>query len=128
MSKRFAILLVLAPLVLVPATFVGVLRMQSLPLVRAAIPREPFEPARCTWFCHNDGCRHAPRLPAALTSDRGLFGRAIVALKQMGAHTGGYRAANLLVFCLAWPVLTYGLWGVAIVQRYRLSRWRRGQR
>ena len=97
----------------------------TVPLARATLPREPRRDERCTWYCHNHGCPHRAVLPAVLTGDRYLFGATIRGLYAMGrafsrdrAH--GYGAANLAVFCLAWPALMYGLWVAVWRQRETL--------
>jgi hypothetical protein len=82
---------------------------------RRAIPREAYRADRCTWYCHNHECRHRPVLPAALAGDRGLYGATIRGLFRAGSalsgdRARGYGAANLLLFCVAWPGLMYGLW------------------
>lgn len=87
----------------------------TLPLVRTSLPQEPRREDRCTWACHNRGCRHPPRLPAVLTGDRYLFGQTIRGLYAVGRvfssdRALGYGAANLVVFCALWPGLMYALW------------------
>ncbi len=79
----------------------------------------------CTRDCHNRGCRHDPLLPDFFTSNRGLFGRAVMALHAMGDSSGlgrcrGYGAANLVVFCVIWPGLMLLLVGVVTWQRLEL--------
>jgi hypothetical protein len=98
----------------------------SVPLARRQIPREARLAQRCTWACHNRGCTHAPRLPAALTSDRYLFGATIDGLYTLGRalssdRARGYGAANILVFCVAWPGLMYALWVAVWRQRAELA-------
>lgn len=121
-----------APLVLVPALFLAVVRAgDPAPLGRRALPDEPYRAHRCTWHCHNHGCRHAPVLPAVLSGDDGVFGAAIRGLYGLGRvlvpgrSAAGYGAANLLVFCLVWPAGMYALYLVALRQRRRLRELRR---
>jgi hypothetical protein len=126
--KRFSSLLVVVlPLLLVPVAFVAVLRTgEPAPLVRASLPTEPHQADRCTWYCHNHGCRHRPRLPRVLAGDDGLFGATIHALKRAGTAlvpsnpAVGYGVVNLLVFCFLWPGLMLGLLVVAVRQRRSL--------
>lgn len=66
-------------------------------------------------------------LPGWLTSDRGAFGLAIRGLSVLGSglardRATGYGLANLLVFCVAWPVGTYGLWLVVLRQHEAIAR------
>jgi hypothetical protein len=87
----------------------------AVPLLRASIPHERWERDRCTWDCHNRGCRHRPKLPAVITGDRGVFGATIHGLYALGTLFSsnrfvGYGVANLVVFCLAWPAFMYWLW------------------
>ena len=101
----------------------------GVPLARAAVPREPFRADRCTWVCHNRGCRHRPVLPAVITGDRYLFGATIRGLYALGTlfsrdRFKGYGAANILVFCVAWPALMYALWAIAWRQREEIRRLR----
>ena len=133
MSRRFGWLaLQLAPLFIVPVLFVAVLRLESAAAPwRSAVPREPFRADRCTWYCHNHGCRHAPALPSLLTGDDGLFGKTVGALHAAGdalapARPGiGYGAANLIVFCAVWPGGMYALYLIALRQRRRIRALRR---
>lgn len=82
--------------------------------------RQPVEAARadrCTWACHDGTCRHTPVLPALLTGDDGAYGWTIRGLAALGRATGiGYAGANLLVFCVAWPTVTGGLYAVAVAR------------
>lgn len=128
-------LLALLPLLLTAALFLAVLRSgEPAPLPRTTFPSEPHRPEVCTWDCHNHGCRHAPRLPGWLGGDRGLYGRTIVGLRHLGAALlpgqprQGYGLANLLVFCVAWPGVMWGLYWVAVRQRRELWRLRRALR
>ncbi len=104
------------PLVAPWAIVVGVnAAPPAVPLARASIPHERWMRDRCTWDCHNRGCRHRPRLPALLTGDRGAFGATIRGLYALGRTFSrdrfvGYGVANLAVLCLAWPALMYWLW------------------
>lgn len=105
---------------------------RDVPLARASLPREPWRAERCTWACHNRGCRHRPVLPAALTGDRGLFGATIRGLHAVGGGLSrdrgvGYGAANLLLLCLGWPALMYGLWVAAWRQHFELRALRAGR-
>ncbi len=105
----------------------------GVPLARASVPREPYRADRCTWACHNRGCRHRPVLPAALSGDRGLFGLTIHGLYAVGSGLSrdrfvGYGAANLLLLCLAWPGLMYALWVVAWRQHLALRAMRAPRR
>ncbi len=98
---------------------------------RMSLPQEAYRADRCTWHCHNHGCRHRAVLPAALSGDRGLFGMTIRALFSAGRGLArdrgrGYGAANLLLFCLAWPALMYALWVIAWRQRAALRALERG--
>lgn len=123
---RLAVLL--APLWLVPPAFVAVVRSGSrpAPLVRTSIPNEPHDAAHCNWDCHNHGCTHAPRLPAFLSGDTGLFGWTIRALHAAGDRAmpadrpAGYGAVNLAVFCVLWPGAMLALYVVAVRQRSRI--------
>jgi hypothetical protein len=124
--------LALAPLVAVSLVFLLVLRAgEPAPWWRRTLPQEPYRPDRCTWYCHNHGCRHRPALPAFLAGDAGLFGATVRALHGLGGTLApgrgnvGYGAANLLVFCLLWPAGMYALWVVAVRQRRRLRELRR---
>ncbi len=99
----------------------------SVPMVRTAMPAQRFRADRCTWYCHNHGCRHRPVLPAVLTSDRYLFGGTIRGLSTLGrlfSNNGslGYGIANLLVYCTVWPGLMYLLWVIAWRQHRELRR------
>lgn len=132
--RRLKIVLVdLAPLAIVAALFLLVLRLPEPAPIRRAIPREPRR-AECTWYCHNHGCPHRAVLPGSLTGDAGLFGRAIGWLHDLGGviapgrRAVGYGAANLIVFCAAWPGAMYGLYLVAVRQRRRLAARRRAER
>ncbi len=102
---------------------------EPAPLARGAIPREPFVRERCTWACHNHGCRHRPRLPLALAGDEGLYGATIRALQAAGRAAShderlGYGAANLLVFCVLWPGAMYALLLLGLRQRAALRELR----
>lgn len=104
----------------------------AVPLARASVPRERWRPDRCNWDCHNRGCRHRPVLPAVITGDRYLFGATIRGLYALGSVLSrdrfrGYGAANILVFCVAWPALMYALWVTAWRQREELRRLRAGR-
>jgi len=118
-----------APLVLTPLLFVAALRGASppAPLARGTLPAEAYDPAHCTWYCHNHGCPHRPALGRFLAGDDGLFGRTVGALHAAGdavsprARGIGYGAVNLVVFCAAWPAGTYALWIVALRQRRALA-------
>jgi hypothetical protein len=122
--------LALLPIALLFVLFVAVLHARPTPAWRSALPDEPFRPERCTWFCHNHNCHHAPSLPAWLTSDKGAFGLTIHGLYALGSLFSkdrylGYGAANLFVFCFLWPTTTYGLWLLGLRQREALKRARR---
>ncbi|NOU32142.1 MAG: hypothetical protein HOO96_29920 [Polyangiaceae bacterium] len=124
MKRSTALLIYAAPIVLPAGLFLSVLAAGS-PMFRTAIPSEPRETARCTWYCHNHGCPHRAVLPSALTGDAGLFGRTIHGLFALGSQLSGrrdvgYGSANLLVFCVLWPGLMYVLAVVAIRQRLAL--------
>jgi hypothetical protein len=133
MPRSRFVALAVAPLVATALLFVAVLRSGSppAPLARTAIPQEPYAADRCSWWCHNHGCRHRPVLPAALTGDAGLFGWTVRALHAVGRAVAprspalGYGAANLAVFCVLWPGTMYALWIVALRQRSRISASRR---
>jgi hypothetical protein len=97
--------------------------------IRTEIPVERWRPDRCTWDCHNHGCRHAPVLPAVITDDRYVFGATIRGLYVLGSlfsrdRFAGYGMANIAVFCVAWPALMYALWVRAWRQREELQRLR----
>ena len=135
MARLVRIAAALAPLLLVPLLFVAVLRSgDPAPWRRRALPREEHRADRCTWYCHNHGCRHRPSLPRVLVGDDGLFGAAIRALHGMGRVMApgrgnvGYGAANLLVFCLVWPAGMYALYLVALRQRRQLREARGARR
>ncbi len=125
--KRLA--LFLAPLLVAGALFASVLSIGGAPFARKALPDEPLRSEVCTWHCHNHSCPHRPKLPAWLTSDRGLFGGTIRTLFRIGglmsADRGiGYGLANLSIFCVAWPAFTYGLYAIVLSQRATLKRLR----
>jgi hypothetical protein len=116
----------LPPVALTAILFWGVLRSGSpAPFPRTELPKESFVAERCTWVCHNHGCRHPSRLPDFLTGDSGLFGKTVRLLHRAGsaimpAHPNqGYGVVNLLLFCVAWP--GFMLWLYAIVVRQRLE-------
>ncbi len=121
----------LAPLVIVPLLFIAVLRSgDPAPYWRRSLPRQEYRPERCTWYCHNHGCRHRPALGRLLAGDDGLFGGTIRALHGLGRVLApgrgniGYGAANLLVLCLLWPAGMYALYLVALRQRRQLRELR----
>lgn len=125
-------LVAVSPVVLVIALFTMTLRVgEPVRFPRREIPHERQDPQRCNWSCHNHGCRHAPRLPDWLSGDRGLFGQTIRLLRRAGTvmvptNPGvGYGLANLLLFCIAWPGLMWGLFCVAIAQWLRRGERRR---
>jgi hypothetical protein len=132
MNRLAFMLLAVLPLIAVPAAFVAVLRSgpQPAPIWRQRLPADRHEPHRCTWSCHDRGCRHAPVLPAWLAADDGLFGATIQALGQAGRALWprdprrGYALANLLVFCVLWPGAMYALYLVALRQRRALGELR----
>lgn len=98
-----------------PLLFLAVNRSGPVPapLARRTLPQEPYEPTRCTWYCHNHGCPHHPRLGAFLSGDDGLFGFT-------------YRDANALLFFVVWPVVTIALVAVVLWQRAKLNQLERG--
>ena len=116
----------LLPLWLIPLLFVGTIAISGRPLWRSHLPNEPHL-ARCNWDCHNHGCTHPSRLPPFFVSDRGLFGQTIHLLYRggdilvPGRRGVGYGAANVLIFCLVWPALMYGLFLVALRQHLILK-------
>jgi hypothetical protein len=117
----------LLPFAILAVTFYSVVLLGGSPLLRSHIPLEAFSPNHCTWACHNQGCKHAPKIPGTLTSDKGAFGGTIRALYGLGTYLSkdrsqGYGAANLLVFCILWPGVTYGLWVCAVRQRRIIRR------
>ncbi len=88
-------------------------------------PSTAFRFEQCTRYCHDNGCRHDPLLPGVIASHRGLFGRTVMALHAMGRGSGlgqrrGYGAANIVVFCMAWPGLMLLLVGVVTWQRLEI--------
>ncbi len=136
MRARLAVLAAsLAPLLAVPLLFLALIRSgpAPAPLARRALPQEAYEPARCTWYCHNHGCPHHPRLGAFLSGDDGLFGWTVDALHAAGdivspsAPGAGYGAVNLAVFCALWPGAMYALWVIAVRQRARILALRRSR-
>jgi hypothetical protein len=128
-------LLAIAPLLVVPLTFVAVLLSATprVPFPRVELPDEALERDHCTWSCHNYGCHHASKLPDALTSDASLFGWTVRALHRMGDALSpkdtfvGYGAVNLAVFCVGWPGAMYALWGFALRTRAARLALRRGR-
>lgn len=124
----------LLPVALVAAIFWAVLHSGPAPFPRTAIPKEPYVRDRCTWICHNRGCRHPARLPGWLTDDSGLFGQTVGALHQAGSAilptrpNEGYGLVNLLLFCVVWPGAMWLLLGLALNQRLRLRELRRSRR
>jgi len=130
MKRGFAVYL---PLLLTALVFVAVLRSGvPAPLWRSARPIEAYSEARCNWSCHNHGCDHASRLPTVLSEN--VFDRAVLALHAMGDvisprdHFAGYRAANLVVFCIVWPAGMLALYVIAIRQQRALRRLREDAR
>jgi hypothetical protein len=132
LSLRARVVTAVAPLIVVMTIFASILASEP-PLFRTdaphPIPREPKVAERCTWYCHNNGCPHASRLPDALTSDAGLFGYTVRALSAAGHRVSsrrgfGYRAVNLVVFVLVWPGVMHVLAVVALRQRLRLRELR----
>ena len=122
----------LAPLIFPVVVMAGVLA-NDWPGVRRSVPREAYVETRCTWSCHNLGCRHRALLPSVLTSDGGLFGSTVTALSRVGSFLShdrrkGYGAANLLVFCAVWPGLMYVLAVRALRQRIAIHAYRRDAR
>lgn len=56
----------------------------------------------------------------------------IEALRDVGAvlsrdRSVGYGLANLLIYCVAWPIGTYALWLLALKQAHELARRRRAR-
>ncbi len=106
----------------------AVLPWATLFALNAALgsPPEGPDPQHCTRYCHgHGGCRHEPVLPALLASDAGLYGATIRGLFALGQGSfEGYGAANLLLFCVAWPGLMWALVGVAVWQRAELRELR----
>jgi len=95
-------------------------------VIRNQKPTPRKDKKSCNWYCHNQGCRHkmkvvGPPLAGPLNANKtkllGLYGKTIDALHGSGA----YRLANIMVFCLLWPLLTGSLWFVVVFQRLRLS-------
>ena len=129
-------LLALLPVLVTALIFTAVLAVPGpdghpTPFPRGTIPREAFQAERCTWDCHNHGCKHNPRLPGWLSGDEGLFGWAVRALHRGGSAMlpgrprEGYGLINLLIFCVVWPAAMWGLYLVALGQRRRLREGRR---
>jgi hypothetical protein len=114
-------------LALAGALFVGgavlVAVLASPAGIRRGVPHEPYRPDRCTWACHNHGCRHRSRLPRSIAGERGLYGATIAGLAGLGRALRpddpgtGYRAVNLLIYCVAWPSLTVALFAIAWARR-----------
>jgi hypothetical protein len=93
------LLLALLPVALTALAFVWVLTLRepaSAPLFRSQLPHEAFDPARCTWACHNHGCQHQPQLPAWLASDDGLFGQHRRSAAPRRPHPAAQRPARRL--------------------------------
>jgi hypothetical protein len=114
------------PLVVVAVLFAAILHARPTPGWRRAVPQERFFVEHCTWYCHNHGCRHHAVLPSWLTSDAGAFGATIRGLTSLGAvlsrdRSTGYSLANIVVFCIAWPLGTYSLWLLALWQHRKLK-------
>lgn len=115
----------LLPVLATCLAFVLVLRSGAAPapLWRSELPREARAATHCTWHCHTHGCDHRLVLPALLTRDDQLFGWTIRALYATGRvlvpcdAALGYGAANLLVFCIAWPGAMLALWVAALRTR-----------
>ena len=91
--------------------------------VRLVAPHPMRDARACNWACHNKGCRHGmkvvgPPIAGPLRHGKllGLYGWTIDRLHSSGA----YRLANLLVFCLLWPVGTLSLWALVVRQRLAL--------
>ena len=73
----------------------------------------------CTRYCHgNAGCKHDAVLPDIITADKYLYGDIISGLFDIGEvlssllginHTQGYELANLLIFCLAVPIVHFSI-------------------
>lgn len=123
----------LFPIVLLVVLFLGVLFARPTTLFRRTIPDQAYHPQRCTWYCHNHGCRHAPKFPGWFTSDEGAFGGTVHGLYWLGSLMTrdrflGYGMANLLVFCFGWPVGTYALWLLAWKQNDALRAARAKQK
>lgn len=117
----------LSPLVVLSVIFVAVMHVRPVAPFRGSLPSEPYRPDRCTWHCHNHACSHRAILPGWLTADDGAYGFTIRALGSFGAHLSrdravGYGLANLLLYCVAWPVSTYALWLVVLEQGRELQR------
>lgn len=80
-----------------------------------SIPSARFEQKKCNWYCHNKTCNHQTMLPNALTGDDGWYGAVIKVLADIGRYTDiGYAGANILVFCVAWPLITGALYTIAM--------------
>jgi hypothetical protein len=68
-----------------------------------------------------------PRLPPWLSGDEGLFGQTVHGLHWLGRlampHNPrqGYGLVNLVIFCVLWPALMWGLYLKALAQRRRLA-------
>lgn len=100
-------------------------------IVRTKKPVDKAYRNRCSWRCHDRGCRHEMRVvgpPIAGPLDRktnkllGLYGWTIASLHS----TGSYRFANLILFCLVWPLGTGALWVVVVRQRLAIRALRVG--
>lgn len=121
---------VFVPVMLTVMAFVLVLRSGTTPapLWRTELPDEASRASRCTWHCHNHGCPHRPALPGVLTADDQLFGWTVRALHRAGrllvpgAPAIGYCAANLAVFCVAWPGAMLAMWLGALRARAARER------
>ena len=130
------ILIWVPPIVATMAIFWIVLRSgpNPPPFPRSQVPREAHVSDRCSWSCHNNGCRHTPRLPGFISGDSGLFGITVGLLHKAGSAimprkpNHGYAVVNLAVFCVLWPGLMWLLYGIAIKQRLELREMDRARR
>jgi hypothetical protein len=123
---RFSVAL-FAPGVLSLALMVGVVAWGNGGVSKVLRPRKPVERKdthKCNWHCHNHGCRHGMRVvgppiagPLVKGQLKGLYGATIRGLKG----TGRSRLANLVVFCVVWPLVTGTLWLIVLRQRFDLN-------
>jgi hypothetical protein len=97
-----------------------------------APPATAYQLDRCTRYCHDKGCRHDASLPDAMAGRhggrQGLYGKTIEGLVAAGSRSSlgnkGYKAVNLLLFCVVWPGSMLVLLGTGLYQRVLIGRQR----